>query len=368
MSEEEIKQLTLHEIEKILKRNGTSLEAWEYMTKPISDFSQQENVLIMDELAYDRERLKADHDRDFSKMTDEQREIYEEVLSAVLENRGGVFFVYGFGGTGKTFLWRLLSAAVRYRGEICLNVASSGIASLLLPGGRTAHSKFGIPINPDEFSTCTLTHGSDQSNLTKAASLIIWDEAPMMSKHCFEALDRSMADIVGNKDNLSFAGKVVVLGGDFRQVLPVIHGAGRAEIVLASLNSSYLWKHVKIMKLTKNMRLLSNNLSPEEAKELHEFSQWILDVGDGNIGDANDGEALITIPDEFLILDADDPIKAISKAIYGDVTSLQQNKEPKFFQERAILCPTNEDVDNINQHMLDNLDGSLLISSYKSIF
>uniref|UniRef100_A0A0D3DMZ3 ATP-dependent DNA helicase n=1 Tax=Brassica oleracea var. oleracea TaxID=109376 RepID=A0A0D3DMZ3_BRAOL len=125
LSEEEIKQLTLHEIEKILKRNGTSLEAWEYMTKPISDFSQQENVLIMDELAYDRERLKADHDRDFSKMTDEQREIYEEVLSAVLENRGGVFFVYGFGGTGKTFLWRLLSAAVRYRGEICLNVASS---------------------------------------------------------------------------------------------------------------------------------------------------------------------------------------------------------------------------------------------------
>ena len=110
-----------------------------------------------------------------------------------------------------------------------------------------------------------------------------------------------MAGIVGNKDNRPFAGKVVVLGGDFRQVLPVIHGAGRAEIVLESLNFSYLWKHVKVLQLTKNMRLMSNDLTPEDAKELREFSHWILDVGDGKIGDGNDGEALITIPDEFLI-------------------------------------------------------------------
>ncbi|XP_013691111.2 uncharacterized protein LOC106395105 [Brassica napus] len=363
LTDEEIKQLTLHEIEKILKRNGTSLEAWEKMPKPISDLTHKENVLIMDELAYDREQLKADHDQNFVKMTDEQRKIYDEVLSAVIEKKGGVFFVYGFGGTGKTFLWRLLSAAIRYRGEICLNVASSGIASLLLPGGRTAHSRFGIPINPDDFSTCTLIKGSDQANLIKESSLIIWDEAPMMSKHCFESLDRSLTDIIGNKDNLPFAGKVVVLGGDFRQVLPVIHGAGRAEIVLASLNSSYLWKHVKVLRLTKNMRLMSNNLSPEEAKDLHEFSQWILDVGDGNIGQGNDGEALIDIPEEFLILDANDPIESISKAVYGDSISLQQNKEPKFFQERAILCPTNEDVDKINQHMLDSLDGEERIYS-----
>uniref|UniRef100_A0A0D3CZU4 ATP-dependent DNA helicase n=2 Tax=Brassica oleracea TaxID=3712 RepID=A0A0D3CZU4_BRAOL len=224
---------------------------------------------------------------------------------------------------GKTFLWRLLSATVRVRSEICLNVASSGIASLLLPGGRTAHSRFGIPINPDEFSTCKLTQGTDKADLVKAASLIIWDEAPMMSKHCFESLDRT----------------------------------GRAEIVMAALNSSYLWKHVKFLQLTKNMRLLSNNLSAEESKDLQEFSQWILDIGDGKIGDGNDGESLIDIPEEFLILDAKDPIEAISSAVYGDATSLHQNNEAKFFQERAILCPTNDDVNMINQHMLDKLHG-----------
>ncbi|CAN6913620.1 unnamed protein product [Brassica oleracea] len=347
----------LLEIEKILKSNGFSLDQWEYMPKPAPDIGGNDNMLILDELSYDREKLKAEHDRDIVKLTEEQRKIYEEIVDAVVNENGGVFFVYGFGGTGKTFMWRLLSAAIRYKGEICLNTASSGIASLLLQGRRTALPRFGIPINPDEFSTCTLIPGSDQANLVKVASLIIWDEAPIMSRHCFESLDRSMKDIMGSKDSRPFAGKVVLFGGDFRQVLPVIHGAGRAEIVLDSLNSSYLWKHVKVMKLTKNMRLISENLSAEDAKELKKFSEWILDVGDGKIGEENDGEVVINIPEEFLITDGDDPIESISRAVYGDVVSLQQNKEPKFFQERAILCPTNEDVNKINQHMLDKLPG-----------
>lgn len=153
-----------------------------------------------------------------------------------------------------------------------MNVASSGKASLLLPVGRTSHSRFGIPINPDDFSICMVTPGSDQADLLKAASLIIWDETPMRSKHCFESLDRSMKDIVRNKDNRRFGGKVVVLGGDFRQVLPVIHGAGRAEIVMESLNLSYIWQQVKVLQLKKNMRLMSKDLSPDEAKDLQEFS------------------------------------------------------------------------------------------------
>uniref|UniRef100_A0A0D3CNQ2 ATP-dependent DNA helicase n=1 Tax=Brassica oleracea var. oleracea TaxID=109376 RepID=A0A0D3CNQ2_BRAOL len=112
------------------------------MPKPDPDIGGNENVLISDELSYDREKLKAEHDRDIVKLTEEQRKIYDEIVDAVVNEKGGVFFVYGFGGTGKTFMWRLLSAAIRFKGEICLNTASSGIASLLLQGGRTAHSRF----------------------------------------------------------------------------------------------------------------------------------------------------------------------------------------------------------------------------------
>ncbi|CAN6990246.1 unnamed protein product, partial [Brassica rapa subsp. trilocularis] len=207
------------------------------------------------------------------------------------------------------------------------------------------------------FYSCMLSHGLDQSNLVKEASLIIWDEAPMMSKHCFEALDRSFKDIIGKQSNNPFGGKVIVFGGDFKQVLPVIPGAGRAEVVLASMNSSYLWEHCKVLKLIKNMRLFFGGLSVEESKDLKEFSEWILKVGDGKLAEPNDGAAEIEIPSEFLITDSNDPIEAISRAVYGDCSSLQENKEAKFFQERAIICPTNEDVNVINDYMLDKLYG-----------
>ncbi|KAF8048044.1 hypothetical protein N665_2708s0004 [Sinapis alba] len=357
LSDDDKKKYALLEIEKILRRNGTSLARFESMPKLPRTSSHDSNVLVLDERSYCRSTLLETLDRDITKMTCEQKKIYEQILSAVNKGDGGIFFVSGFGGTGKTFLWKLLSAAIRARGDIVLNVASSGIASLLLQGGRTAHSRFGIPLNPDEFSSCTMKHGTDQANLVKASSLIIWDEAPMMSKHCFEALDRSLSDILGKHDTQPFGGKVVVFGGDFRQVLPVINGDGRAEIVMASLNSSYLWENCKVLKLTKNMRLLSGCLSQEESKDLKEFSEWVLKVGDGKLSEPNDGEVEIEVPSEFLITESNDPIEAICKAIYGNSTTLHQNKEAKFFQERAILCPTNEDVNIVNDYMLDKLNG-----------
>jgi len=64
------------------------------------------------------------------------------------------FFLYGYGGTGKTFMWKTLSIAIRSKGLIVLNVAFSGIASLLLPGGKTTHSTFCIPLLINEHSTC----------------------------------------------------------------------------------------------------------------------------------------------------------------------------------------------------------------------
>ena len=49
------------------------------------------------------------------------------------------------------------AAAIRAQGKIALCVASSGIASLLLEGGRTAHSTFKIPLKVNDTSTCNIT-------------------------------------------------------------------------------------------------------------------------------------------------------------------------------------------------------------------
>jgi ATP-dependent DNA helicase PIF1 len=49
-------------------------------------------------------------------------------MGAVNDQNGGVFFLHGYGGTGKTFMWRTLASALRSKHEIVLTVASSGIA------------------------------------------------------------------------------------------------------------------------------------------------------------------------------------------------------------------------------------------------
>jgi len=119
-----------------------------------------------------------------------------------------------------------MSSALRSRRKIVLTMASSGIATLLIPGGRTTHSRFHIPFTVDECSTCTIDPGSPFGLLILRAKLIIWNEAPMMHKHCFKAVERSLRDVCKQRNNgrmnIPFGGKVVVLGGDFRQILPVI--------------------------------------------------------------------------------------------------------------------------------------------------
>ncbi|KAL1343978.1 hypothetical protein AAHE18_08G015400 [Arachis hypogaea] len=76
------------------------------------------------------------------------------------------------------------SAYLRCGGNIVLNVASSGIASLLLPNGCTAHSGFKIPLSINEDSICNIKLGTPICKRSCKAKLIIWDEAPMLSKYC----------------------------------------------------------------------------------------------------------------------------------------------------------------------------------------
>ncbi|XP_031111921.1 uncharacterized protein LOC116015896 [Ipomoea triloba] len=222
------------------------------------------------------------------------KEIYNTIIQDLSNGSGGLFFVYGYGGTGKTYLWRALSSTLQASGDIVINVASSGIASLLLLGGRTAHSRFSIPIAINEDSTCNIKQGSHLAELIVRSKLIIWDEAPMMHKHCIEALDRTMRDLLRfqnpNSANQTFGGKTVVFGGDFRQILPVVPKGSRQDIVSATINSLYLWNSCKVLRLTKNLRL-NRSMPGIDLKKLEDFADWISSIGDGTMGGQNDGHA-----------------------------------------------------------------------------
>lgn len=198
----------------------------------------------------------------------DQRAFYDSVIQCVYKKQSFLYFVSGHGGTGKTFLWNAILATLRAQDHVVLAVASYGVASLLLPGGRTAYSRFKIPLDIHENSICGIPRGTMLAGLILRTSLVIWDEAPMGHRHCFEALDRSFRDILGVEDpqaaSLPFGGKPMIFCGDFRQVLPIVEGAGRAEIIKASLLGSYLWRRIKVMRLSTNMRLCDPSLSSHE--------------------------------------------------------------------------------------------------------
>ncbi|XP_074266148.1 uncharacterized protein LOC141588615 [Silene latifolia] len=305
--------------------------------------------------------VEADHLQ--NGLNPDQRKVYNSVLNAVHQKTGGLYFVYGSGGTGKTYLWGALISKIRSEGLIVLEVASSGIAALLLISGRTAHSRFVIPIKLSETTSCRIEQGSDLAHLIREASLIIWDEAPMVHRHAFEAVDRAFRDIMQLDDPRAkdrvFGGKTVVLGGDFRQILPVIPGKGRADVVDASISkSTQIWPHCEVLKLRKNMRVRKHQDNHEVA-ELEGFANWVLDIGDGNIpATAKEGEdekTWIKIPKDMLVPTTNDPIGTIVNEIYPEL--LKNYTDPKYLQGRAILAPKNEVVDEINRYILRLIPG-----------
>ncbi|CAJ2651910.1 unnamed protein product [Trifolium pratense] len=354
LSDKELQNLCLIEIQKLLLLNGRTLSDYKTMSVPVDgDVNNFENRLIAEELSYNRDELGVLHATLVEQLTQEQLSVYQKIMTSVLSETGEFYFLYGYGGTGKTFLWRTLSAALRSQGKIVLNVASSGIASLLLPNGKTAHSTFCIPLEINDKSTCNVKQDCHRANLLRATSLIIWDEAPMMNRYCFEAFDRTMRDLMSKVDKdlntKPFGGKVVVLGGDFRQILPVIRRGTRGDVVNKTLCSSKLWKHCNVLELTKNMRLKGDSADKSQS-ELKEFADWILKIGDGLIDSDENGEAQIQIPEDLCNLEVDDPLLSLVNFVYPKVVT--NYGQPAFFEDQAILAPTLEVVEDVNDYVL----------------
>ncbi|GJU24631.1 ATP-dependent DNA helicase PIF1-like protein [Tanacetum coccineum] len=90
---------------------------------------------------------------------------------------------------------------------------------------------------------------------------------------------------------------------------------------------------------------------PEDVTEIREFAEWILKVRDGELGEANDGEVDIDVPEEILIDEADDHVYSIMNFTYPNI--LDNKNDPSYFKEKVILAPTNKVVDNINKHLLE---------------
>ncbi|XP_010686096.1 uncharacterized protein LOC104900380 [Beta vulgaris subsp. vulgaris] len=279
-----------------------------------------------------------------------QQEAFNSIMEHIRRGEAATFFVDGPGGTGKTYLYQALYAEVRLMNKIVLPVATSGIAAANIVTGRTAHSRFKIPLDHTVSKACNVSKQSGLAALIKETSLIIWDESSMARKENIESLDLLLRDLCD--PNVSFGGKVVVFGGDFRQVLPVVPQKTQNEAVEASLVSSALWSTFTRFSLTENMR----------AREDQAFSEFLLDLGNGSLQTAE--VASIRIPPQ-IVLPFDANPNCVDELVKSVFPEISVGPFPdNFFTDRAVLTPMNEDVDGVNNDLIAKFPGESVV--YKS--
>lgn len=162
-------------VQELLQQYGKRLSDFEGMPIPdVFNLGRERNSLLMEETMFDQqEQVDLALSMQESLNYCHQR-AYNTVLEAVYKNEGGVFFLNGPGGSGKTYLYNALLARLHGENKIALACASSGIAALLLANGRTAHSRFKIPLVLSSNSTCNIKVNSPLGEIMKLASLIIW--------------------------------------------------------------------------------------------------------------------------------------------------------------------------------------------------
>ncbi|KAI6146721.1 DNA helicase Pif1 like protein, partial [Pisolithus tinctorius] len=87
-----------------------------------------------------------------------------------------------------------------------------------------------VPVNDNnEMLILSIHPGTPHAELTKTASLIIWDEAPMANKAVLSCVDNICRQIMGCDS--PFRGKAIILLGDFCQTCPVIPGGSHVQVV-----------------------------------------------------------------------------------------------------------------------------------------
>nr|GEX15329.1 DNA helicase [Tanacetum cinerariifolium] len=108
------------------------------------------------------------------------------------------------------------------------------------------------------------------------------------------------------------------------------------------------------------MRLLVPDLSNIEWTRTKVFAKWVLDVGNGEIGEP-DEEGIqdnyrITIPPEYFLTYDETGMSELIDFIYDEATL----KTPTVgtLQEKAIVCPKNDTIDAVNAKILFSIGGS----------
>jgi hypothetical protein len=303
------------------------------------DLPTPNNVPLLNEESYNADAERERSEEMIETLNPEQLSAFQIIMAAVEDENlpHRCFFLDGPGGTGKTHLYITFLSTIRGQGNSASPVASTGIASNLLPGGRTYFSLFKLPVPLLDNSTSSMRMTSQEASSLRESKLLLWDESTMAPSVALTAVDKLLQEVMTSTK--PFGNKVLLLGGDFRQTLPVVPHGSQSAIVESSIKSNPLWGKFTVLKLQTNVR----SVDPE-------FSDWLIRLGNGELtNDQGLPEDTIEIP-QTLLCDGNLIIE-----IFGE--TMTPADAPRF-AKMAILCPKNIDVDKICEEILERLEGN----------
>jgi ATP-dependent DNA helicase PIF1 len=189
---------------------------------------------------------------------------------------------------------------------------------------------------------------SNRATEIRQTKVFIWDEASMVSWKTLDTVDRTLKDLM--KNDRPFGGKILIMGGDFRQILPVVRKGTRQDGINECLFFSNSWQRFQLLRLSGNMRAGTSD-------DQQHFRQWLLDVGEDNI--PKDDNEQIQLPEQCLLLSKEEMIQKV----FGD--DIHRGLSQQTLLDCAILAPTNKRTLEINSSILAQLPHGEKI--YKSI-
>ena len=332
----------LCELKKILEATSSGLK---HVGLPEPEKIKRMSKAFFHEYNWDMSVLQEDQKVAIKNLTKEQENIFKVITASVETNDGQTFFIDAPGGSGKSYTANCIMNHVRLSKTLVLACASSGIAATVLKGGSTAHNKFQIPIDLTEDTVCDIREGTDRYKLILDTKLVIWDEAPMMHRFAVDAVDNMFSRI--KNDQRSFGGVTVVFMGDWRQTLPVVPLASKEQKIASTLLFAQCWRNSKVLRLTKNLRIKKHGGDSS-------WSSYLLTVGEGKLPtETINGIEYTKVPKSMVIESG--KITDLVEAVYPNLSTNYNNN--MWLYDRAVICPKNEDVAEINKFVLDLFPG-----------
>ena len=130
-----------------------------------------------------------------------------------------------------------------------------------------------------------------------------------------------------------------------------------------------LWQKFELFHLTENMRLIGRG--PEEV----DFAQYLLTIGNGSLNSSRDPSietpAEVEVPIPSKLRSTATTAEEFCSEIFPNLKTIVQaglqsndNTWYEWLTERAIICPTNDDVSRINDILIKAFPGEM--HTYKS--